>query len=117
MHNCQKPINKRLFSLNFVQPRTLYQTPMSNTHREKYITKLLVGVGITSAGIFLIFYACFTRTPKDDWYLWGLIAAIVVNTGLIVTGSAFVHKTKSDLMRRQKQREQQKEQHKTFTAD
>jgi hypothetical protein len=90
---------------------------MSNTHREKYITKLLLGIGITSAGIFLIFFACFTRSQKDDWYFWGLIAAITVNTGLVVTGSAFVHKMKSDLMRRQKQKEQQKEQHRTFMAD
>jgi uncharacterized membrane protein HdeD (DUF308 family) len=85
---------------------------MSNTHREKYITKLLVGIGLTSAGVFLILFACFTR-QKDDWYFWGLVAAIALNAGFIMMGNAFVHKMKSDLIRRQKQ----KEQHKTFTAD
>lgn len=85
---------------------------MSNTHRDKYITKLLVGIGFTSAGIFLILFACFTR-QKDDWYFWGLLSAVAVNTGLIMVGSAYVHKIKSDLIRRQKQKETQK----TFTAD
>jgi hypothetical protein len=86
---------------------------MSNTHREKYISKLLVGICFVTAGIFVILYACFEKGQKTDWYFWGVIAAVVVNAGILLMGSAFVHKVKSDLIRRQKQREQ----HKTFTSD
>ncbi|HEX7903151.1 MAG TPA: hypothetical protein VF487_04660 [Chitinophagaceae bacterium] len=86
---------------------------MSNSHQEKYITKLLIGVAFITAGIFVILYACFNRTAKDDWYFWGLVSSVAINTGVILVGSGFVHKMKSDLIKRQKQREQQK----TFTAD
>ncbi len=86
---------------------------MSNNHQEKYITKLLIGIAFVTAGIFVILYASFNNASKTDWYFWGIIAAVTINTGLLLMGSAFVHKIKSDLIRRQKQREQQK----TFTAD
>ena len=86
---------------------------MSNTHQEKYISKLLVGVGFLTAGIFLILYSAFEHDPDEDWYFWGILAALAVNLGVILIGNAFVHKMKSDLIKRQKQREQQK----TFTAD
>jgi uncharacterized membrane protein HdeD (DUF308 family) len=86
---------------------------MSNPHREKYISKLLIGIGLVTAGIFVILYASFEKGQKTDWYFWGIIAAVAVNSGILLMGSAFVHKVKSDLIRRQKLREQQK----TFTSD
>jgi uncharacterized membrane protein HdeD (DUF308 family) len=86
---------------------------MSNTHEEKYITKLLVGFALITGGILLIFYTAFERSRKDDWYFWGIVASLLINAGLYFFGSAFVHKVKSDLIKRQKVKEQQK----TFTAD
>jgi uncharacterized membrane protein HdeD (DUF308 family) len=86
---------------------------MSNTHSEKYITKLLLGLASITAGIFVIMYANFNRQSKDDWYFWAIIAAVAINFGLVLVCNAFVHKIKSDLIRRGKQREQQK----TFTSD
>jgi uncharacterized membrane protein HdeD (DUF308 family) len=86
---------------------------MANPHKEKYISKLLIGIGLTTAGVFVILYASFERGQKEDWYFWGIIASLAINAGIILLGSAFVHKIKSDLIRRQKQREQQK----TFTSD
>jgi hypothetical protein len=86
---------------------------MSNTHQDKYISKLLIGIAFVTAGIFVIMYAGFNANVKKDWYFWGIIAAVAINVGLILVGSAYVHKIKSDLIRRQKKKEQQK----TFTAD
>ncbi len=86
---------------------------MSSKHEEKFLSKLLIGIALVTAGIFVILYACFTRSQTDDWYFWGIIAAVSLNSGLILMCSAYVHKMKSDLIKRQKQREQQK----TFTAD
>lgn len=86
---------------------------MSSTHKEKFLSKMLIGFAFTSLGIFIIVYASFERAHKDDWYLWAFVASILINTGLYLLVSAFVHKVKSDLIKRQKQREQQK----TFTAD
>ncbi|HKB43502.1 MAG TPA: hypothetical protein VKC90_03905 [Chitinophagaceae bacterium] len=86
---------------------------MSNNHQEKYITKLLFGFTFITAGILLILYAAFERTRQEDWYFWGIVASVLVNAGLYFLLTAFVHKVKSDLIKRQKMREQQK----TFTAD
>jgi uncharacterized membrane protein HdeD (DUF308 family) len=86
---------------------------MSSNHREKYTTKLLFGFTFITAGILLTLYATFERTREDDWYLWGIVASVLINTGLYLLLTAFVHKVKSDLIKRQKQREQQK----TFTDE
>jgi uncharacterized membrane protein HdeD (DUF308 family) len=99
----------------FCPPLTFKEKPstMSNTHQEKYITKLLFGFAFTTAGILLILYAAFERTREEDWYFWGIVASILINAGLYFLLSAFVHKVKSDLIKRQKSREQQK----TFIDD
>jgi hypothetical protein len=86
---------------------------MSNSHKEKFLSKMLLGFAFVTIAILAIFYACFERTQKDDWYFWGVVASILLNTGLYLLMSAFVHKVKSDLIKRQKVRETQK----TFTAD
>ncbi len=84
-----------------------------NNHREKYFAKLFSGFIAVTAGIFSIVYACFEKTKTTDWYFWAGIASILICTGLYFLTSAVVHKVKSDLIRRQKM----KEQHRTFTAD
>lgn len=86
---------------------------MSNTHQEKFITKLLIGIAFITAGIFIILFAAFEKTEKQDWYFWGILSALAFNVGVVLVGSAYVHKMKSDLIKRQRLREQQK----TFTAD
>ena len=86
---------------------------MSNSHEEKFITKLLVGFTLIIGGIFVIVYAAFERTRQDDWYFWGLVASVLICTGLYLLMSSFVHKMKSDFIKRQRLREQKK----TFTAD
>lgn len=86
---------------------------MSNSHHEKFVVKLLVGIALIIGGIFIILYASFTRTEKDDWYLWAILSSAAVISGLLLSGSALIHKIKSDLIRKQRHREHQK----TFTTD
>jgi len=86
---------------------------MSNSHEEKFITKLLVGFTLIIGGIFVIVYAAFERTRQDDWYFWGLVASVLICSGLYLLMSSFVHKMKSDFIKRQRLREQKK----TFTVD
>ncbi len=86
---------------------------MSNNHQEKFITQLLTGFACVTAGIFVIMYLVFSKPKQGGWYFWGILTAILVNIGLYLLMSGFVHKVKSDLIRRQKLREQQK----TFTAE
>lgn len=86
---------------------------MSNSHQEKFLSKILFGFSFIILGIFCVVFAAFERTQKDDWYFWGIVASVFVCAGLYMLMTGFVHKVKSDFIRRQKQREQQK----TFTAD
>jgi len=81
---------------------------MSNTHGEKYISNLLFGFSFITLGILSITYAAFERGNDDDWYFWGIISSLLINMGLYFMLKAIVHKVKSDFIKRQKLREQQK---------
>ena len=78
-----------------------------SSHSDKYLTKLLFGLGAVMASIFVIVFAAFERTKNGDWYFWGLVASILMCTGLFLLMSAFVHKIKADFSRRQSVRKQQ----------
>ncbi len=86
---------------------------MSSKHTEKFVTKLLLGFACVTSGIMLIFYVNFERKQDEDWYFWGIVASVLINGGLYFLLNAFVHKIKSDFIKRQRLREQQK----TFTQD
>ena len=81
---------------------------VTNKHRQKYLVSLLSGLGLVSGGVLVIIYASFLKDRKDEWYIWGAVAIMLVNSGLFLLGNAFVHKVKSEFSRRQKQREMQK---------
>ena len=86
---------------------------MSNKHEERYITKLLSGFALVTGGIMVILYGAFERAKEGDWYFWGIVSAVLINAGLWFLLSAFIHKIKSDFIRKQRMREQQK----SFTTD
>ncbi len=77
-------------------------------HEEKFISKILFGFSALIASVLVILYACFERTQYDDWYFWGIIAAVLLCLGVYLMLSGFVHKVKSDLIRKQKVRQMQK---------
>ncbi|MBL7742783.1 MAG: hypothetical protein JNN00_04830 [Chitinophagaceae bacterium] len=81
---------------------------MTNRHRQKYISRLLIGLGLVTAGLLVIFYMSFLRSSQEEWYLWAFGAIVLINGGLLGLGSAVVHKVKSDLIRKQKHKDQQK---------
>lgn len=81
---------------------------MSNSHSDKFLTKLLFGFSCIIGGIFFIFYACFERVEDDDWYPWAIVASVFVCSGLYLLLSSFVHKIKSDFSRKQSDKEKQR---------
>ncbi len=81
---------------------------MPNHHREKHISKLLIGFIFIIAGIFSIIYSCFEKAGVSDWYFWGIIASALICTGLYFLLSSFVHKIKSDLIEKQKNKDRNK---------
>jgi divalent metal cation (Fe/Co/Zn/Cd) transporter len=82
----------------------------TNRHRQKYLLSLLAGLGLVSGGILIVLYT--SRLDKGEerteWMIWAVAALSLINSGLYLLGNAFVHKVKSDLIRKQKQREQHK---------
>lgn len=83
---------------------------MSDSHKEKYFVKLLIGFSSIIASMLIIFYAIFELSKDTDWYFWAIVAAFLMCGGIYFSLQAYVHKVKSDFSRRQKQREAQKSQ-------
>ncbi|MDP4264490.1 MAG: hypothetical protein Q8941_18315 [Bacteroidota bacterium] len=81
---------------------------MTNRHREKYITRLLAGFILVSGGILVLLYTSFLKDRQEEWYFWAALSIILINSGLFALGSAFIHKIKADLIRKQKQKDQHK---------
>jgi hypothetical protein len=89
------------------KPKPLPKHPTMASHSDKYLSKLLFGLGAVIASIFSIMYSSFERTKNGDWYFWGVVASVLMCTGLFLLLSAFVHKVKADFSRRQTIRKQQ----------
>ena len=86
---------------------------MPNNHSNKYFSKMLLGISLVTAGIFLSMFIVTNITFREDWFFWAFAVAILVNAGLLFLCNSIVHKIKADLIRKQKHLEQRK----TFTAD
>ncbi|HYM93715.1 MAG TPA: hypothetical protein VET23_06225 [Chitinophagaceae bacterium] len=78
---------------------------MRDNHRQKFMLNILIGFTLTTTGILLLLFATSSAAAKEELYLWGIAAAIILNIGFYSLGNAFVHKVKSDLKQRQKHRE------------
>ena len=63
-----------------------------------------LGFLMIDAGILLIMYSANNRA-SDEWLIWGIVAAAIITSGLGLLGNAYVHKVKSDLIRKQRSRE------------
>jgi hypothetical protein len=80
-----------------------------SSHQEKFISKLLIGFAFIITSIFFTLYCLIERTRDEiNWYFIGIISSGLVCTGLYFMMDAFVHKVKSDFIRRQKVREMQR---------
>jgi hypothetical protein len=77
---------------------------MANRHYQKWMMQMPFGFLLTAVGIMIILYAANKRTD-DEWLIWGIAAATVINSGLALLGNAYIHKVKSDLIRKQKSKE------------
>jgi FtsH-binding integral membrane protein len=85
----------------------------SQSHRERYFTKLLIAFASIISSVLIIFYCIFEKAKDSGWYFWAVVTAFLLCSGIFFGLQAFIHKMKSDLNQRYKQREQQK----TFTPD
>ena len=73
-----------------------------NKHENKVFPNILMGIFLVSVGTLLIIYDIKSQLPELNKYLIGAGIVIMINAGLYFWGLAFVHKIKSDLIKRQK---------------
>ena len=73
-----------------------------NKHENKVFPNMLMGIFFVSVGILLIIYDIKSKIPELNKYLIGAAIVIMINIGLYLWGVAFVHKIKSDLIKRQR---------------
>jgi len=76
---------------------------MPNKHYQKWILQMPVGFLLVGAGIIVIMYSANKRA-SDEWFIWGLISATIIMAGLGILGNAYIHKIKSDLIKKQRTR-------------
>ncbi|MDF2386415.1 hypothetical protein JMG10_33425 [Nostoc ellipsosporum NOK] len=75
---------------------------MDNKHQAKYVNNLFTAFIFVNAAIFLVFYSRIADPAHHYWIPWSLGVGTLLTTGLLLGGSAFVHKVKADLIRRQR---------------
>lgn len=59
-----------------------------------------VGFLLVGGGIVVVMYSANKRA-SDEWLMWGIISAAIITAGLAILGNAYIHKVKSDLIRKQ----------------
>jgi len=58
-----------------------------------------LGFLFIAAGLGSIVYSVYNR-PREEWMIWGAASIVTNIIGLLFLGSAYVHKVKSDLIKR-----------------
>ena len=72
---------------------------MTNKHFKRWLLKMPLGFLFIAAGMAAIIYPIYNR-PRQEWMIWGGASIAIFITGLVFLGSAYIHKVKSDLIRR-----------------
>ena len=78
---------------------------MSNYHSEKWLYKTILGFLLVTGGVFFMYYA-LTHFYRDNWILFASICAGSVGIGTYLLSSGAVNKVKSDMIKKQKQKQQ-----------
>lgn len=78
---------------------------MGNHHYEKWIFKTPLGLILILGGVFMMYYS-ITHFGKVRWVIYGLSCAASISIGVYLLSSAAVHKIKSDMIKKQKLKQQ-----------
>lgn len=82
---------------------------MTNSHGEKYVTNLLLGFTFVIISVFLMLFPFYEKEQAHDWYIWAIVASVLLCIGLYLLVSAAVHKVKSDLIKKNRSKEHHKQ--------
>ena len=79
---------------------------MSDRHYEKWFFKSLIGILLIGGGIFFMYYTISFLDPEEKWVYYALACGLSIAIGAFLLSSGAVHKMKSDLIKKQKLRQQ-----------
>ena len=77
---------------------------MSNYHFERWLYKSILGFLLVAGGVFFMYYAL--THIRGNWVLYASICGAGVAIGALLSSSAAVNKVKSDMIKKQKQKQQ-----------
>jgi protein-S-isoprenylcysteine O-methyltransferase Ste14 len=78
---------------------------MGNHHFEKWLYKTTVGFLLVVGGILFMYYS-LSHFMRKDWIVYGLICSVGIGIGVYLLSSAAVNKVKSDIIKKQKAKQQ-----------
>ena len=77
---------------------------MANYHFEKWLYKTIMGFLLIAGGIFFMYYAL--THLRGSWVLYASICSGAVGIGTYLLSSGAVNKVKSDIIKKQKMKQQ-----------
>ena len=78
---------------------------MSNYHFEKWLYKTILGCLLIAGGILFMYYA-LTHFGRDNWVWYGSSCTAGVTIGAYLLSSGATNKVKSDIIKKQKMKQQ-----------
>ena len=78
---------------------------MGNHHLERWVFKTVIGFLLVAGGIFFMYYS-LSHFIRKDWILYGLICSVGIGIGVYLLCSGAVNKVKSDIIKKQKAKQQ-----------
>jgi hypothetical protein len=73
---------------------------MANKHFKRWLLKMPLGFLLIAAGVTAIIFPMYNNRPREEWMVWGGASVFLFIFGLLLLGSAYIHKVKSDLIKR-----------------
>jgi hypothetical protein len=78
---------------------------MGNYHFEKWLYKTVLGFLLVAGGIFFMYYS-LSHFIRANWILHSLICSVGISIGVYLLSSGAINKVKSDMIKKQKVRQQ-----------
>ena len=78
---------------------------MSNYHFERWLYKTVFGFLLVTGGIFFMYYS-LSHFVRANWVLHSLICSLGISIGVYLLSSGAINKVKSDMIKKQKVKQQ-----------
>ncbi len=78
---------------------------MGNHHFEKWLYKTVLGFLLIAGGILFMYYS-LSHFIRANWILHSIICSVGISIGVLLLSSGAINKVKSDMIKKQKVKQQ-----------